>query len=234
MSTTPSSSSPSTTSTSSSSSSSTTTSASSESALFGFLIGSAPDTVFMTAGSTATFPILTFTLLPTAASGSETATLSSTAPAGMALTFYTNSVKLSTGTVHALGTPDFSDQMTVNSSQSVAPGAYKITIVAKYGASSATCDLTVNVVKYLITIPNNVNEFIPQNLTVKQGSTVFWFNQDADNPYDVVFTSGSSAQSGAIVPFGWYSYTFSSTGTYSYFSTVNKFMTGTITVTPNG
>jgi plastocyanin len=227
--TTPSPSSASTSSTSSSSPSATT----STSSALDFVIGSKPDTILMTPGSTVTYPVLTFTLTPSS-SGSETVTLSSTAPSGLALTFPTNSVKLSSGTLHQAGTPDATALMKINSSQSVTPGVYDITVVVKYGTNSTTYDLQVNVVKYLVTIPNNLEQFSPENLTVTPGSTVFWINLDKDNTYDVAFTSGSSAQSGPIEPAGTFSYTFTSTGTYSYFSSLNPVMTGTITVTENG
>jgi plastocyanin len=124
--------------------------------------------------------------------------------------------------------------MKINSSQSVTPGVYDISVVAKYGTNSTTYDLQVSVVKYLVTIPNNLEQFSPENLTVKQGSTVFWINLDKDNPYDVAFASGSSSQSGPIEPGNTFSHTFTSTGTYSYFSSLNPIMTGTITVTANG
>lgn len=125
--------------------------------------------------------------------------------------------------------------MTVSSSQSVTPGVYTVTVLAKYGASTTTYDLTVDVAKYLIVAQNYA--FHPGNLTVPQGSTIYWVNFDVSNSgstpeaHNVVFTSGSSAQSPRMDTYDSWSYTFSTPGTYSYFSALNPLMTGTITVT---
>jgi plastocyanin len=188
----------------------------------------------MTPGSNVTYPILTFSLLPAASSGTETVSLSSSAPPGLSLGFSPSSVTLTTDTVHIFGSPDFSTLMRLNSSKTLTPGVYDITVMAKNGANSTKYDLKVNVVEYLVVMPNNANAFSPRNLTVKLGSTVFWINLDTDNEFDVAFTSGSSAHSGPIPSYGSYSYSFASVGTYSYYSPINDVMTGTITVTANG
>jgi plastocyanin len=191
----------------------------------------------MTAGSTVTYPVLTFVPLPTALNGSEEVTLSGTLPSGFALTFSSNPVAVYTytrpGQIHI--------PVTINASQSVPPGAYNLNILAKYGTTSTTYDLKVKVVEYLVVIPNNENRFSPQNLTAKLGSTVYWINLDLDTNFDVTFTSGSTAQSGAILPLNdlsqgshTYSYTFTSIGTYSYHCSSFPPMTGTVTITTNG
>jgi len=181
----------------------------------------------MTAGSNVTYPILTIQPLPAASSGSETVTLSITAPTGFALTLSKNSLELSTNSPDAVG-------MTINASPSVAPGVYNFTVLAKYGTTSAPYGFTVNVVKYLVVMLDD--RFNPGNLTVTQGSTIYWVNLDVfnirDPTHNVFFTSGTSAQSADMNPYDTYSYTFTTPGTYPYISTSNPEMAGTIIVTP--
>ena len=122
--------------------------------------------------------------------------------------------------------------MTINSSQSTTPGVYNFTVVAKYGTSSNTYGFTVDLVKYLITAYGQ--SFSPNNLTVKEGSTVYWFNLYINDDFpepNVMFTSGTSAQSPFMGPYGSYSYTFTTPGAYTYVSTPIQGMNGTIIVT---
>jgi plastocyanin len=190
----------------------------------------------MTAGSNATYSILTLQPLPVASSGSETVALSSTAPPGLALTLTTNLVNLTTDARAFVG-------MRVTSSQSATPGDYKVTVVAKYGTSSTmTYDVPVKVVQYLVIMQNNVLH--PSNLTVKQGSTIYWMNMDApadsaggmpgSDPeiHDVDFLSGSSAESPDLMLYSFYSFTLTDPGTYLYHCSFHPLsMHGIITVT---
>jgi plastocyanin len=174
-----------------------------------------------------TYPSLTLAPLPAASSGSETVTLDSTVPTGLALTFSPNSVKLTTDIRASVG-------MTITSSQSVTPGDYKITVTAHYGTSSKTYDFTVKVVQYLVLLQGN--NFNPPALTVKQGTTVYWVNTDApagnDNEiHNVVFSSGSSAHSQDLMQYDYFSYTFTTPAAYSYFCSYHAGMRGTVTVT---
>jgi plastocyanin len=179
------------------------------------------------------YPKLTILPLPSASNGSETVTLSSSVPAGLALTFSPSSVDLPPNVL----SPGITVTMTINSSQTATPGAYKVTVVAKYGTSMATYNLKVNVAEYLVLEQNFA--FHPDNLTVKQGSTVYWINMDTSALMDienseihnVVFSSGLPAKSQAMGTYDSYGYTFTTPGTYSYSSTFNPGMTGTITVT---
>lgn len=78
------------------------------------------------------------------------------------------------------------------------------------------------------------SSYNPQTMTISQGTTVIWKNQDS---YDHTITSGTPGHptglfdSGNITPHGEYSYTFDSIGTYDYYC---KFyldkMTGTVIV----
>jgi len=186
-----------------------------------------PDTILMTAGSSVNYAGLTLVPLPAASSGSETVTLSITAPTGLALTLQHNSVELSSNAQAFLG-------MTINASQSVAPGVYNFTVSANYGTTSTKYGFAVNVVKYLVVTLNLT--FVPGNLTVTQGSAVYWMNLDYTNEYpeNVVFASAALPQSPGLSYLDWYSYTFTTPGTYPYSSPANPDMVGTITVTANG
>jgi plastocyanin len=173
------------------------------------------------------YPSLTLGPLPAASSGSETITLNSTVPAGLTLAFYKNSVSLST---------DFkaSDQMTIGSSPTLAPGDYKVTVVAHYGTNSKSYDFTVKVVQYFVFLQGN--NFSPGALTVKQGSTVYFMNMDSPaggDPeiHNVVFSSGSTAHSADLAQYDSYSQTFTTAGAYAYFCAYHPGMKGTVTVT---
>jgi plastocyanin len=180
----------------------------------------------MSAMSSVTYPSLTFQPLPAASSGSETLTLNGTAPAGLTLKFSKDTVKLTTDVSASV-------VMMINSSQSLAPGDYKVTVAVTYGTSSKTQDITVRVVKYLIL--ESGNGFNPSSLTVKQGSTVYWINMDTPGVdpeiHNVVFSSGTTATSPDMMQYATYSYTFTAAETYAYHCVYHPGMTGTITVT---
>ncbi len=85
---------------------------------------------------------------------------------------------------------------------------------------------------------NQVNmqntSYSPQSLTISKGTTVTWTNKD---PYNHTVTSGTPGHpsglfdSGNIAANGTYSYTFDSTGTFSYYCKIHlASMTGTIIV----
>jgi len=212
---------------SSPSSSSTTTTSTSSAFYFDFVIGSTPGTILVTPGGTANYPLLTLQPLPAASSGSETVKLNSIAPTGLTVTLSASSVALTTDTKAYAG-------ITVTSSQSVTPGDYTITVSATYGTTSKTSSITVKVVKYLVQMQTNL--FNPANLTLKQGTTVYWINMDAPGGQDpeihnVVFSSGSSDHSASMAQYDEYSYTFTTAGTYTYFCAFHAGMKGTITVT---
>jgi len=77
--------------------------------------------------------------------------------------------------------------------------------------------------------------FSPQTMTVSQGSTVTWVNQDSVEHQIISDTSGSNAE-GAIfkstpLPNGAsYSFKFDIPGTYPYHCSIHPSMKGTITV----
>jgi plastocyanin len=190
-------------------------------------MGTSPGTILVANGSSATYPNLTFGPLPAAQSGSETISLNTTVPSGLTVKFFKNSLSLST---------DFksSIQMTIGTAPSLAPGDYKVTVVAHYGTNSKSFDFTVKVVQYLVSLQGN--NFSPGALTLKTGSIVWWINMDAPaggDPeiHNVVFSSGSTAHSPDMAQYDSYSQTFTTAGAYAYFCAYHPGMKGTVTVT---
>ena len=77
--------------------------------------------------------------------------------------------------------------------------------------------------------------FSPPTMTVSQGATVTWVNQDAVNHQVINDASGSNAEgaifNSPVIPKGGsYSFTFNIPGTYPYHCTIHPSMKGTITV----
>jgi plastocyanin len=178
-------------------------------------------------GSTAGYGSLTLSPLPAASSGSQTVTLTSTAPTGLTVTFSSDTVKLTTDAKSNV-------KMTITSSQSMTPGDYKVKIGGTYGTNSKTADITVRVVQYLVL--QQGNNFSPGSLSVKQGSIVYWINMDTPGGGDaeihnVIFSAGSSAHGPDMALFDTYSFTFTATGNYAYFCSYHPGMGGTVTVT---
>lgn len=70
--------------------------------------------------------------------------------------------------------------------------------------------------------------FTPQQLTITQGTTVVWANND-DVPHTVVGTH-QEFRSKALDTSDQFSFTFAKPGTYEYFCSVHPMMTGKIIV----
>lgn len=70
--------------------------------------------------------------------------------------------------------------------------------------------------------------FTPQQLTIAQGTTVVWTNDD-DVPHTVVGTR-KEFRSRALDTGDQFSFTFTKPGTYEYFCSVHPMMTGKIVV----
>lgn len=90
---------------------------------------------------------------------------------------------------------------------------------------------------------NNINmssnRFRPRRLEVKVGTTVTWTNAEASGGPAYNITSGANGtpdgnfSSGTIAPGGVYQFTFSISGSYSYYSTTDPVnMTGEVIVSP--
>jgi plastocyanin len=70
--------------------------------------------------------------------------------------------------------------------------------------------------------------FTPQQLTVAQGTTIVWVNND-DVPHTVVATN-KEFRSKALDTGDQFSFTFTKPGTYQYFCSVHPMMTGKVIV----
>lgn len=83
-----------------------------------------------------------------------------------------------------------------------------------------------------VTIQNMA--FSPSVITVKQGSTVTWTNQDTVAHTVTADATGqpNSPASPSIAPGGTYNHTFTSTGTFHYHCKIHPDMTATVIVTP--
>jgi len=186
-----------------------------------------PDPILVQVGAGVSYPKLDLVPLPAASTGSEAVTLNSTTPTGLSLKFSPSSVNLSTNN-------KVSVLLVVNSSQSMTPGDYKISVVAHYGSTSTKTDITIRVVQYLIF--QSTNSFSPGSLSVKQGSTVYWINLDTPvggdpEVHNVIFDSGATATSNNMNQFDTYTYMFAAPGTYAYHCSFHPGMKGTVTVT---
>lgn len=79
-----------------------------------------------------------------------------------------------------------------------------------------------------VSIGSVENGFVPKSLTVKAGTKVTWVNRDIIDHA----VKGSGFDSGLIPPDGQYSYTFKSTGSFTYSCSVHPSMTATVNVVP--
>ncbi len=70
--------------------------------------------------------------------------------------------------------------------------------------------------------------FVPQTVTVKQGTTVTWVNRD-DSPHTVVSTA-KEFSSPAMDTSDTYTYTFNRPGSFEYYCSVHPHMRGKVIV----
>jgi plastocyanin len=75
--------------------------------------------------------------------------------------------------------------------------------------------------------------FAPASVTVSQGSTVTWTNNDAGIPH-TVSADGGTFDSGNLTTGQTFSQTFSTAGSFPYHCNIHPQMTGTVTVTGAG
>jgi plastocyanin len=123
----------------------------------------------------------------------------------------------------------------LSSASNVTSGNYQIEIMASGSGQSYSENETVQVLKYLVVTIGT--SFVPQNLTVTQGSAVTWIrlngilSQYDNGAHDVDFSSGISVVSPTLNQYASWSYIFSQAGNYSYYCKYHPFMTGEIIVT---
>ncbi|WP_052229913.1 cupredoxin domain-containing protein [Streptomyces sp. CT34] len=70
---------------------------------------------------------------------------------------------------------------------------------------------------------------MPSSLTVRKGTTVTWTNHDRA-PHTVTSSGSGSLNSPVLRKGGSYTFTFKSTGTFSYYCKIHPFMHGTVVV----
>lgn len=72
--------------------------------------------------------------------------------------------------------------------------------------------------------------FVPSSVTISEGDTVTWTNNDGDVPHNVTSTDGGPLASDNLSDGETYSFTFAEPGTYAYECTIHPGMTGSVTV----
>lgn len=76
--------------------------------------------------------------------------------------------------------------------------------------------------------PNNGKSFVPPQMSLSEGSTVFWTNDDSIE--HTVTSDEGLFDSGPISPRSTFDNTFDSTGEFGYHCSIHPFMTGVVTV----
>jgi plastocyanin len=164
---------------------------------------------------------------------SEAISLNSTSAGGITVNF-------SPSTVQLQGSANSNVTLTVSASKSSTPGNFTIRIQGVSGAYTQTASVTVRVVQNLVFMIQSA--FSPVNMNVTVGSAVFWQNLDGpaggcapstgSGVHNVVFTTLLGVNSSTMNQFDVYSYTFTTAGSYFYYSSLDTdhLMNGTITV----
>ncbi len=166
---------------------------------------------------------------------SEPVTLSSTSPAGITVLFSPSSP------VNLPADKNVNVTLNIIAGASVAPANDTISVQGVSGANTQTASFTLRIVQYRVVMVRST--FLPAKMNVTAGSTVYW--QNIDGPaggcggassgtgyHNVVFTTIPGANSSTIKQFGIYSYTFTTPGSYFYYSSLDAdhSMNGTINV----
>jgi plastocyanin len=164
----------------------------------------------------------------------ENVTLSSTAPTGFNVTYAPESP------VFLPGDKAVNVTLTITASSTVATGNYTVGVKAVSGANSQSASFNLEVVQDRVVMTQN--EFFPGVLNVTVGSTVYWQNFDGPaggcgvatgtGQHNVVFTTLQGANSSTVNQFQIYKYTFTTAGSYFYYSSLDtgQLMNGTINV----
>jgi plastocyanin len=181
-----------------------------------FIFSTSPDTVLLAPGLSENYVTLALIPLPSqSAAPDETISLSGSAPSGLSIAFATNTVRLGSGS-----RPHVAFTLAVG--RATMPGNYTIGLQGKVGSLTENSTLTVRVVQNLVFMINNA--FVPSNITIRPGSTVYWMSLDPPpgaypGGHTVTFTTGTSAQSPTLQQYDWYSHQFTERGDYVYHCT---------------
>lgn len=175
-------------------------------------------------------PIVVLSITHAVQLDGEAVTLTSTAPQGINVTFSPSNP--------VLVPPDRGVNVTVvvSAGPNAAVGNDTVTVTGAAGSINQTATFNVRVVQYRVVIFGGA--FDPHVLNVTAGSTVYWQNLDgpgaagsASGLHSVVFTT-LPVNSSSIHQYGVFGYTFTTPGTYFYYSSVDggRSMNGTINV----
>lgn len=191
--------------------------------------------------------VVVLTISHSPGSGGEFVTLNSTSPTGISVQFSPSSpVAVEQGA-------DANVTLDVIAASNATLGNDTIEVQGVAGAYSQTATFNLMVVQYsVIMSPStyaSASVFYPSVLNVTVGSTVYWQNLDGPasvcgevagpgtGEHNLVFTTLPVADSPTIKQFQLYNYTFTTPGSYFYYSSLDTdhSMNGTINVlAPNG
>jgi len=120
-------------------------------------------------------------------------------------------------------------------SASAPPGVESFNITADQGGARHVQTFQFQVVKYLVVTVGDT--FVPSNMTVSQGSTVYWMRTNGaisqyDNGQHNVDIRVPGAVSPTLAQYESWSYVFAQPGGFSYYCTYHPSMTGEIVVSP--
>ncbi len=181
--------------------------------------------------------VVSITIIPSVAAprgSNESISLNGTSVGGITVSFRP------TSPVQLLYNTKVNVTFTLSATTSTKPGNYTLQVQGVSGPNTQTVSFNVRVVQYLVFMANGA--FIPHDMNVTTGSTVFWMDLDGPGsacgpagfgPHNVTFTTLTGADSPSMSLFSVYSYTFTQPGSYFYYSSLDTdhLMNGTITVT---
>jgi len=151
-------------------------------------------------------------------------------PSGVTASFSPSSINLPTQLQSSV-------TMTLSAASGATVGNATVNVLATAGSSVFTQPFNLMSVQALVLIQGNA--FVPNSVTVKTGTTVYWINLDAGGGeaggagggHDVTASDGSfSSGTGNLSQYSMYSHTFTTVGTVKYASAAQSF-TGQVVVT---
>jgi plastocyanin len=173
------------------------------------------------------------------ATSGEPITLNATTPPGVTASFTPSSP------VQLPAAKPLNVTVNLRASNTMKVGNYSISVKGVSGQYSQTANFTLRAVQYRVIMVNSA--FLPAKLNVTQGDTVYWQNLDGPvagcagkvegtGAHSVVFTTIPGANSSSIPQFGIYKYTFTTTGSFFYYSSLNTdhVMNATVVVAQAG
>jgi len=124
----------------------------------------------------------------------------------------------------------------IRASLSLAPGTYQVTVEEQEGSSLKNQTFPVTVVSAFVVMEHLT--FVPADLNVTKGTTVYWMNLDSNigccDPgyHNVAFHSGVNTTSPILKRLDTWSYTFDTPGAYFYYCSIHPFMAAEVNVAP--